>query len=198
MATKNITVDQGKSFALVLRWETEPIIYKAISGITQSAPVIIHAPAHGIPDGWRCAVTNVKGMTEINGQANELKATDYHTATVVDADHIEFNDVNAAGFKPYASGGHVQYNTPVDLVGFAARLQVKDKVGGTLLFTMTTENGRIEIDTAARTITLKITAEDTAALLWKKGVFELEMVSATGDVAGILSGTIVVTREVVT
>jgi hypothetical protein len=63
---------------------------------------------------------------------------------------------------------------------------------------MTTENGRIEIDTAARTITLKITAEDTAALLWKKGVFELEMVSATGDVAGILSGTIVVTREVVT
>ena len=71
--TKDLSLVQGKTFALVLRWETEPVIYRAITAIQQTAPVRLTVTAHGAPDGWRCAVSNAKGMTEINAEANALR-----------------------------------------------------------------------------------------------------------------------------
>lgn len=157
-------------------------------------------PAHGVPDGWRVAITNVKGMTEINAEANKLTSRDYHQATVLDANTVEINDINAAGFKPYASGGYIQFGTPVDLTGFKARMTIKNRVGGTELLNLTTTNNRITIDAAARIISLTISAEDTAALTWTSGVYDLEMVS--GDtppvVTALLSGRVTVTKEVTT
>lgn len=196
--SKDLVILQGKTFTLALRWETEPIVYKAITGITQTAPARLTVPGHGVPDGWRVAVTNVKGMTEINAEANSIRDRDYHAATVIDPNTVELNDVNAAGFRQYASGGYIQYNTPVDITGFTARMAVKDKVGGTVLFSLTTENARIVLDPVKRTVTLTVSATDTAALTWIKGVYELEMVSAAGVVTTLLAGSIKVTKEVAT
>lgn len=197
-STKDLTIPQGRTFSLALRWETAPVIYKAITGIAQTAPVRITVPAHGIPDGWRVAITNVKGMTAINADANKINDRDYHQATVIDANTIEINDINASGFKEYVSGGYVQFNTPTNLVGFTARMSIKNKVGGTELLSLTTTNNRITIDAAARVIALTISAEDTAALTWTSGVYDLEMVS--GDtppvVTALLSGRVTVTKEV--
>lgn len=199
-ASNDLQITQGKTFSLVLRWESGPIVYKAITAIERSAPVRLTVPAHGVLDGWRVAVTNVKGMTEINAEANAVRAGDYTPATVIDADTIELNEINAAGYKAYVSGGHLQYNTPVDLAGYTARMTIKDKVGGVELLSLTTENGRIVIDPAQHTITLGISAEDTAALTWRTGVFDLELVS--GDivpvVTALLSGKATVTKEVTT
>src|SRR5512133_606926 len=126
-ATRNLTIRQGSTFALVLRWEAAPIVYVPITAITQAAPARVTAAAHAIPHGWRVAVVSVKGMPEINAaDPLRLRDTDYHTATVVDQDTIEFNDINAAGFKPYVSGGYLQFNTPVALAGMKARLTIKD------------------------------------------------------------------------
>ncbi len=191
----DLTIEQGKTFSRALRWETKPVVYKQITGATQTAPLRLTVATHGAPNGWRCAVTNMKGMDEINATANAVKAKDYHQATVIDANTIEFNDVNAAGFKAYTSGGILQYNTPVSLAGFTARMSIKDKIGGTELL-LTTENDRIDIDDAAKTITLTISATDTAAITWKKAVYELEMVSATGEVTSLIRGNIAVTKEV--
>lgn len=174
--TQDIYLQQGKTQPLVLRCETEPVVYKAITGIAQTAPVRITVPGHGAVDGWRAAVTNVKGMTEINGTANGLTAEDYHQVTVVDGDTIEFNDVNAAGFKAYASGGYLQYNTPLDLTGLKARLQVRNKKGGDqVLFEMTDDNDLIAIDTALKNVALYFDAVDLTAQTWKKGYYELEL-----------------------
>lgn len=198
--SKDLVIQQGKTFSLALRWEAPPVIFKAITAITQTAPVNINATGHGVPEGWRVAVTNVKGMTEINAEANNVKGRDYHQATVIDANTIQINDINAAGFKAYTSGGYLQYNTPVSMVGFTARMAIKDKVGGTVLLSLTTENAGIAIDTANNTITLTIAATATAALTWKTGVYDLELVSA--DVApvvkALLSGKVTVTKEVTT
>lgn len=198
-ATKDLTILQGKTFALTLRWESAPIVYKAITTIVQSAPVTITCPTHGLPDGWRCAVTGVKGMTEINAEANAVKDKDYYVATVVDDNTIQFNDVNAASFKAYISGGYVQYNTPVDMAGFTARMRIKDKIGGVTLFSLTTDNARIVINNTAKTITLAISASDTESILtWTKGVYDLEMVSPGAVVTQIMSGRVVVMKEVTT
>ncbi len=180
---KEILIQRGKSLSLPIRWGREPIVYKAIVGITQTAPVSLDVPGHGMEDGWPCAVTNVRGMTEINAEANKVRDGDYHQATVVDADTIELNAVNAAGFRKYTGGGVLQYNTPVDLTGYEARMSIKDKEGGTELLLLSTANNKLVIDVAKKTITLVLTAAETAALLWKKGVTDLELVSPAGIVS---------------
>ena len=199
-ATKDLIIQQGRTFSLALRWESPPIVYRPITAIAQTAPVRLTVPAHGLPDGWRVAVTNVKGMTEINAEANKLTSRDYHQATVLDANTIEINDINAAGFKAYTSGGYIQFGTPVDLTGFTARMTIKTKVGGKELMTLTTANDRITIDASAKVISLTIEAEDTELLTWTTGVYDLEMVSGATPavVTALLSGRVTVTKEVTT
>lgn len=201
--TKDLIFTQGKTFPLVLRWETEPVVFRPISAIQQVAPVRLTVTGHGVPDGWRCAVTNVKGMTEINAEANNVADADYKPVTVIDANTIEINAINAAGFKAYISGGYIQFNTPVDLTGYTARMQIKDKVGGTVLASSMISDDPLDIitltiDVAAKTITMLVGATDTAAIAWKKGVYELEMVSSTGVVTAILAGSVAVSKEVTT
>ena len=174
--TQDLYLQQGKTQPIVLRCETDVIAYKAISAITQTAPIRITAVGHGMVNGWRGAVTNAKGMTEINGEANALRSSDYHAVTIIDADTVEFNDVDASGFKPWTSGGYLQYNTPMDLTGYSARLQMRNKKNGdTILFSMTTANDLIAIDTTLKTVTLYLEAIDFTALTWKKGYYELEL-----------------------
>lgn len=196
--SKDLEIKKGKTFTLTLRWETEPIVYRPITGMQQTAPVRITAPAHGLVTGWNAAVTNAKGMTELNAEPNKVKDKDYHRATVVDSDTIEFNDVNAVGFKAYVSGGVLQYNTPAPLAGTSARATIKDKVGGTVLLTLTGANGKIAIDQAAKTITLTLSATETAALVFSKGVYDLEIQDAGGTVTLLMEGKVQVTNEVTT
>jgi len=194
----DLVIQQGKTFSQVVRWETSPIIYKAITGITKTAPALVTAVGHGVPDGWRVAIVSVVGMTQINAKNDPPKQSDYHQARVIDANTIELNDINAAGYSAYVSGGYVQYYTPVNLTGYTARMSIKDKVGGTLLLSLTTENGRILIDTVAHTVTLTISAVDTASIAWSKGVYDLEMVSPGGVVSSLLAGAVSVKKEVTT
>ena len=77
-------------------------------------------------------------------------------------------------------------------------MAVKNKVGGDVLLSLTTVNGGIVVDEAADKITLLISATDTAALTWSKGVYDLEMVSPGGVVSALLTGTVTVKAEVTT
>lgn len=199
---ENIEVVQGKTFSRVVRWEVAPIIYRPITGIVVGAPARLTVPAHGMVDGWRGAVTAVKGMTQINATKAPPKDSDYHAVSVVDADTVEFNDVNAAAFAAYVSGGYLQYNTPASLVGHSARMSVKAKVGGEELLrldtTLVAPQPRIVLDDAAKTITLSISAADTAALGWTSGVYDLEVVSPAGIVTLLMYGKFTVVKEVTT
>lgn len=201
--TRNLVIKQGKTFSLILRWELDEILYKAITGIEQSAPARLVVPMHNIPDGWRGAVTNVRGMVEINSEANNIGDSDYKEITVIDANTIELNAVNAAGFKAYTSGGYLQINKPADLAGYTARMDIRDKVGGTLLASSDASDAPLNIitltiDNTKKTITMLISATATAAIAWSKGVYELEMVSGTGVVAAVMTGQATVSREITT
>lgn len=193
---KDLEFKQGKTYLHEIRVEEKPVIYKDITGITNTAPVRLTVPTHGLVNGWPAAVTNVKGMVEINAEANNVKDSDYHPATVVSSDAIEFNDINAAGFKKYVAGGVLQYNTPTDLSGCTARMSVKDKVGGTELFRLDDQNGRIVLNNTSKTVTLKVSASDTALMSFKKGVYELELETPTGEVFLVMSGAVTVTKEI--
>lgn len=86
---------------------------------------------------------------------------------------------------------------PVDLTGCSARMQVREKVPSPdVLLELTTDNGRIELGTTDGAITLKLTAVETAALAWRNGFYDLEIVHSNGKVRRLLQGQVSVKPEV--
>ena len=74
------------------------------------------------------------------------------------------------------------------LGGFTARMQVrKDLEAASALIELTTENGRISITPNTGTVSLTITAADTAALEFG-GIYDLELVGGTGVIQRLLQG----------
>lgn len=194
---QNFTILQGDTFTRVVRWETLPFIYKAITGITQAAPVVVTAVGHDLKTGWRAAVVSVRGMKEINAEHSPPRDSEFNQVTVPDADHVSFNMINSSDFDAYTSGGYLQYYTPVSLAGFTARMTIKDRKGGNVLLTLVSPTD-IALDDTAHTITITITATATAALTWTKGVYDLELVSGAGAVTKLYTGSITVSKEVTT
>jgi len=193
----NLTIRQGESFKRIIRWETSPFIYKAITAIQQSAPVRLTVVGHGLKTGWRAAVINVKGMRQINAQNDPPRDSEFMPVTFVDVDTVTFNKISSADYSAYTSGGYLQFYTPVDMASYTARMTIKDRVGGTILLALVSPTD-VTIDNVEHTITVEITAVASAALTFTKGVYDLEMVSPTGVVTAIFSGNVVVTKEVTT
>lgn len=86
---------------------------------------------------------------------------------------------------------------PVDLTGCQARMQVRSKVDSAdVLLELSTANGRIELGGTAGTLTLSLSATDTAALAWTLGVYDLEIVHPDATVRRLLAGGVKVSPEV--
>lgn len=184
-----ILIQRGSTFEMDVFWAHESkLTYKAITAISLAfgAPRLT-VTGHGLPDGWLFAITRVAGMKQINAANSPPREADYHPATVIDPNTIELNGVDATGFSAYTGGGFIQFKTPVDFAGYTARMDIKDKVGGTVLASSEVADSPVNIiaitqDVAASKLKLSISATDTASLAWKKGVTDLEMVSPTGVV----------------
>ncbi len=195
---KNIRIQQGSTFEWVVRWQSREVAFAAITAITKAAPPVITATAHGMPNGWRGAITNVRGMTDLNAASDPPDPVDdYYEFEVTDANTLSPKGVDATGFGTYTSGGVIRYYEPVDLSGYTARMHIRQSLTATTtLLELTTENGRIALDNTAKTITVTIDAVDTAALDFTSGVYSLELVRSTDEVAEILVGTVTLVKEV--
>ncbi len=186
----NFKIYQGSTFKESLRWETSTKVYKAITGITKAAPIVITAAGHGVPVGWRIKVTNVNGMKEINSSDT------YHTVTSTTTDTITLNAVNSLAYTDYTSGGVVEYNEPRSLTGVTARMQIREKLASTTVIDeLTTENGGIVIDTVNKTITIVISATDTAAYTFSTAVYSMELIDGT-EVIPFIYGNITLDKEI--
>ena len=186
----NFKIYQGSTFNEVLRWESSTKVYKTITAIYQSAPLAIQAPTHGVPVGWRVKITNVVGMKEINSDSV------YHTVTAADTNTVTINAVNSVGYSAYVSGGILEYNEPVTLTGYTARMQIREKLGSTTIIKeLTTENGGITLDNANKTITINISATDTAAFTFKQAVYSMELVNGS-TVTPFLTGSLSLENEI--
>lgn len=185
----NLKIYQGSTFRQVLRWESSTKVYVPITNITKSAPVVITAANHAAPLGWRVKVVGAGGMKEIN-------QLDYQTVTDKTTDTVTLNQINSLGFTTYTSGGVLEYNRPVDLTWYTARMQIRAKVDSdTVLHTLTTENGGILLDDVAKTITMYIPDETTQTFTFKAAVYDLELITG-GEVTALASGSITLVREV--
>lgn len=186
----NLKVYQGSTFREIIRSESATKGYASISGISKAAPMVVTSTAHGIPVGWRGKITNVIGMKEINSSET------YQYITSADTNTITFNAINSLGYTDYTSGGVFEYNIPTSLAGLTARMQIREKLTSTTtLDELTTENGKIVIDNALKTITILLDATTTTAYTFTSAVYNMELINGT-EVTPFIYGSITLDKEI--
>lgn len=205
-----LNIVRGKTLQLVIRWESAPVVSKAITAISLATGFPrITVPSHGIPNGWRGYVIGAQGMKQINAAHNPPRSSDMREVTVIDANTVELNGVlpvddNGREWPSYTSGGFLQYNTPKSLSGSTVRVKVKDRVGGTVLLSTEVGDAPLNLitataDDANKAITIEISSTTTEDLTWDKGVWEVEVESSTGVVESVIAPSpVTVGDEVVT
>ncbi len=186
----NLKIYQGSTFKQMLRWESSTKVYVPITNISKSAPIVITAPNHLIPVGWRAKITNAGGMKEAN-------SLDYQIATSTTQDTVTFNQVNSLAFSAYTSGGVLEYNQPAPIAGLTARMQIREKLNSpTVIHELTTANGGIVFDNNYKTITINISDSVTSAFDFNSAVYTLEFEDLNGETSTFAKGNIALEKEV--
>lgn len=90
--------------------------------------------------------------------------------------------------------------TYTDWSTYTGRAQIRDEVGGTVLLDMTTEgtDARVEL-TADGWVRLIVPSTVTEAEAWNaidKGVYDLELIDASGSVTRFMEGNVTVKHDV--
>jgi len=85
----------------------------------------------------------------------------------------------------------------INLTGYTARMQVRQSVtSSVVLLELTTTAGTITITPLTGTIVLSFPAATTAAITWRHGKYDLEMVASNGVVTRLIEGQIDISPEV--
>lgn len=188
----NYKIYQGSTFQEMYRWESETKVYVPIQTINKSAPCVITTQSsHNLPQGWRFRVVGAGGMKEINSQSDS-----YYLATNVTSTTIEANQINSLAFTAYTSGGVVEYNQPVSLANYSARMQIRETVDSTtVLHECTTQNGQLVVNDTNKTIQITILGSITQNFNFTTAVYSLELYNGN-NVITFASGNITLVREV--
>lgn len=187
-ARLDLRIIQGATFRKPLLLMQPVYAYKPIGAIQQTAPLRLTVTAHGLQDGWPTWVEGVRGWSALNRDKQRGK---FRPAKVIDANTIEYNDMNGIGQS--ATDGQLVYQLPVDLSGASARMNIRD-ASGTLLLALSTATGELVIDGLGRLL-MVLSAAQTAALTWTRGLYDLEIVMADGSVDRWANGEVTVSQE---
>lgn len=194
----DITITRGKTFEFGFLYADDELVYKSITAMPSAAPVRLTVVGHGIPDGWPVQVSCVKAPAELNSNDGE-----HYFIKVIDVDTIELNNVNAHCWKAYSGSGLVVFPKPVDLTGWACRAQVRDKVGGNVLFSWHSDpaenpDGEAVVDEALGAFFLKMDAGTAKDLDWKRGIYDAEAIAPGGEVYPLTAISSVTVEDEVT
>lgn len=190
----DLTIVKGKTFEVGFCYASDELQYLEIEAMPKKAPVRLTLTQHNIPDGWPVRIECVSQPKELN-TADDAP----YFVRVIDADTIEINSLNGHCWKPLSGGGLVIFNKPVDITGWEFRAQFKDKIGGTTLVKFSSDPADAPdcmafVDPSLSLFSLKMSAEKTALIDWKKAVYDAEAVTPAGEVyqvAGLSAVTIV-------
>lgn len=181
LSTLKIGVRLGASADIPIRVETGNLKFAPIANIAKSAPArIVTTDPHGIPDGWRVAIVDAKGMTELN--ADTVSDRDLTKITAVNSTTIDLDGISSLSFRTHtANTGAVAFYEPKDLSSYtSASMDVKKRVGGDVEVNFNTTDGTLEIDTATNAVWLRSTDVDIANLTPRDYVFDIELTRPTG------------------
>lgn len=172
-ARLDLRVIQGATLRKPLLLMQPRYVYRPISAIQKTAPLRLTVPAHGMPADWPCWIEGASGWSALNRDKTRER---FRIAAAVDADTLEFNDLN--GKAQNATGGDLVYQAPVDLAGCTGELRMLFASGATLV--LSTANGGLVIDGLGR-LMLVITAAQVAGIASKTGTYDLTLTMSNGD-----------------
>ncbi|WCD79136.1 hypothetical protein [Pseudomonas sp. TUM22785] len=156
--------------------------YKLIATIQQTAPLLMTVPDHGLPGEWMTWAEGIQG-----GNLNLDKLTSVGRMTrVIDADTVEFNDINGRSLR--ATGGDLVYQLPVDLTGMGIRAVIRGEGADPIVLTLGAGLTVIGLGQ----LLLELTPEQTAAIGWTRGEWDLDLTYTDGRVERWLRGEVVV------
>lgn len=99
--------------------------------------------------------------------------------------------------KMYAGSTHRQrfdvvddFDRPVVLTGFTARLQVRDEPGAPLLHEASTENGELIVSGPEGTVLLDVHGDTITEWEWDAAMYDLYVTSPSGRSFAIARGTV--------
>lgn len=190
LSTLALEIGRGLSVDLPIRIETDDLVYVAMNDMEQSAPLRVEATAHGLPDGWRAAIMNASGMTEVNVPWDRLRERDLRRVATVDVDHVDFVDINATAFQPYTGGGQLVYYQPLDLTNYTgAEMTVRPLSGGDPVVVWSTEDSTMEIDSGNAAAWLRLTDEQSGDIDAGRYTFELKLLRSDGGIDAACAST---------
>lgn len=187
----DITLTKGSTYRDVLRVASDACGFVRVASVDTSAPLRLTVPDHGLLDEW---AVQVEGWREFDPAV-------HYKINVVDKDTIEIGCINALSFRQPVKPVVLRYHPPVDMSGCRARMQVRERFDSEdVLLEITTENlatgSHILIDPALCRVSRQITAADTAALAFRRAVFDCELVFPDSTVTKIDSGRVTLNDEV--
>jgi hypothetical protein len=190
----NYKIYQGSTFQEIYRWESQTKVYIPIESIQKSAPCIVTTSLnHNVPLGWRVRVVGAGGMKEINNTGES-----YHLATSVSNTTITLNQVNSLQYSTYTGGGVIEYNQPVPIISYSARMQIRETVDSETVLYSTTSGvgGGLSFDLELSTINLNIPASVTETFDFATAVYSMELYDSMGLVVPFLVGNLTLVPEV--
>lgn len=193
-AKLNYKIYEGSTFQETFRWESQTKSYAQISAIAKAAPCVITTTStHTCPLNWRVRITGVAGMKEINTAGD-----DYYLVTEKTSTTVTLNQINSANFTAYTIGGILEWNTPIDLTGYTAQMQIRETLdSSTVIHELTSAvGGGISIDTANYTVTISIPANTTRNFDFTTAVYSLELTDPSGVVTTLVTGNLTLVREI--
>ncbi|MFI8384811.1 hypothetical protein [Pseudomonas sp. NPDC079086] len=154
-----------------------------ITEIHRTAPLRMTVPSHGLPGTWPVWIRGVSAGGSLNREPDREA---FYMPHVIDADTLEFNNLD--GVDSRATGGRITYRIPLDLTGCSGRLLLCGK--GEQL-ELTTENGGLVVEGLGQMM-IVLTEEQSAAITWVRGTYELMLTMSDGDVIPWLFGDVLV------
>lgn len=114
-----------------------------------------------------------------------------HGATFIKKYQWKTGGVPAVGNTPAVPA------TPVDLTGWTARCQIRDKLNGTVLVSLTSSPAAGIVLDALGNINITVTATQTTSMsAYKAGVFDLELEAPDGFVRNLVGGIVTLSPNV--
>jgi len=184
-ACLDLPVTKGATLRKPLLLMQPTYTYRPIEAIQQTAPLRLTVPAHGLPGDWPTWVEG-SSWSALN---RDKQREDPRVAKRVDADTVEYNEINGLGQR--AQGGVLVYQLPVDLTGCTAVLLIIPVAGQPI--ELTTENGGLEITGLGR-IMMEMTPAQTAGEALDGARFSFDITFSDGSVLRWWQGKVTLNR----
>lgn len=121
-----------------------------ITGITKANPAVVTSAAHGLSNGDKILISDVLGMTEVNGESYLVANVAANTFELQDLDSVNINSTN---YTTYVSGGEArEYVSNISGLDHLEGESVDILADGAVQPSRTVSSGAITLQTPATTV----------------------------------------------